>query len=62
LALVERKPGEHEFAGTEHVAARAVKEVAMYITDVVWGGYVIWVAAVAVFMIVFTVKIRQKGG
>lgn len=34
----------------------------MYLTDIVWAGYTLWVIAVAVFMIVFTIKIRQKGG
>jgi hypothetical protein len=34
----------------------------MYITDIVWIGYTLWVVAVAVFMLVFTAKIRQKGG
>ncbi len=34
----------------------------MYITDIVWGGYTLWVIAVAVFLLVFTAKIRQKGG
>ena len=34
----------------------------MYLTDIVWAGYVLWVTAVAVFMLVFTAKIRQKGG
>ena len=34
----------------------------MYITDIVWAGYALWVFSVAVFMIVFTIKIRQKGG
>lgn len=34
----------------------------MYITDVVWWGYTLWVAALAVFILVFAAKIRQKGG
>jgi hypothetical protein len=34
----------------------------MYITDIVWCGYALWVTAVAVFMLVFTIKVRQKGG
>jgi len=34
----------------------------MYLTDVVWAGYALWVTALAVFMLVFTIKIRQKGG
>ncbi len=34
----------------------------MYLTDVVWGGYVLFVAALALFMFVFTLKVREKGG
>lgn len=34
----------------------------MYVTDFVWAGYAVWVAAVALFMLVFTIKIREKGG
>jgi hypothetical protein len=34
----------------------------MYITDIVWWGYTLFVAAIAVFLLVFAVKIRQKGG
>lgn len=34
----------------------------MYLTDIVWGGYTLWVAAVAIFMLIFTYKIREKGG
>lgn len=37
-------------------------EVAMYITDIVWWGYTAWIAAVALFLIVFTLKVRGKGG
>lgn len=34
----------------------------MYVTDVVWWGYTLWVAALAVFVLVFAAKVRQKGG
>jgi ABC-type multidrug transport system permease subunit len=34
----------------------------MYITDVVWWGYTIFLVAVALFMIYFFLKVRQKGG
>jgi len=34
----------------------------MYLTDVVWWGYTLFVAAIALFMLVFAAKIRQKGG
>ncbi len=34
----------------------------MYITDIVWGLYAVFVLAVALFMIVFTLKVRGKGG
>lgn len=33
----------------------------MYITDVVWWGYTLVVAAIAVFMLVFAAKVREKG-
>ena len=33
----------------------------MYITDVVWWGYTLWVAAIALFLLVFAAKVRQKG-
>lgn len=38
------------------------EESHMYITDVVWWGYTIFLAAVALFMIYFFLKVRQKGG
>jgi hypothetical protein len=34
----------------------------MYVTDIVWGGYALFVTCIAVFLIVFTIKIREKGG
>jgi len=33
----------------------------MYITDIVWWGYTAWIAAVALFLIVFALKVREKG-
>jgi uncharacterized membrane protein YjfL (UPF0719 family) len=33
----------------------------MYITDVVWWGYTAFVIALAVFMLVFAHKVREKG-
>jgi hypothetical protein len=38
------------------------KEVIVYLTDIVWGGYALFVAAVALFMVVFTLKVKEKGG
>ncbi len=34
----------------------------MYTTDVIWWGYTIFVAALALFMLYFAWKVRQKGG
>lgn len=34
----------------------------MYITDVVWWGYTIFMVAVALFMLYFARQVRQKGG
>ena len=33
----------------------------MYITDVIWWGYTLLLMAVALFMIVFALKVREKG-
>jgi hypothetical protein len=33
----------------------------MYLTDIVWWGYTVWVAAVAVFLLVFASKVTKKG-
>lgn len=33
----------------------------MYITDVIWWGYTLLLIAVALFMIVFALKVREKG-
>lgn len=33
----------------------------MYITDVIWWVYTAIVAAIALFMIVFALKVREKG-
>ena len=37
------------------------KEVSMHITDIVWWGYTLIVVALAVFMLVFAYKVRDKG-
>ncbi len=34
----------------------------MYITDVVWWGYTLFLVAVAAFLLFFVAKIREKGG
>jgi hypothetical protein len=34
----------------------------MYVTDVVWWGYTLFVAAVAVFLLVFASKVTKKRG
>ena len=34
----------------------------MYLTDVVWWLYTAWVVAVALFLLVFASKVREKGG
>jgi len=33
----------------------------MYITEIVWWGYTLFVIALAVFMLVFAAKVREKG-
>jgi hypothetical protein len=33
----------------------------MYITDIIWWGYTLLLIAVSLFMIVFTLKVREKG-
>ena len=33
----------------------------MYMTDVVWWGYTIFLVAVALFMLYFAHKVQQKG-
>lgn len=34
----------------------------MYITDIVWWAYTAFIVAVALFMLWFGFKVRQKGG
>ena len=34
----------------------------MYTTDVIWWGYTIFVAVLALFMLYFASKMGQKGG
>lgn len=33
----------------------------MYITDIVWWGYTLFVLALAAFMLVFAYKVQEKG-
>jgi hypothetical protein len=33
----------------------------MYITDIVWWGYTLFVIVLALFMLVFAAKVREKG-
>jgi hypothetical protein len=33
----------------------------MYITDIVWWGYTLFVLALAAFMLVFAYKVQGKG-
>jgi len=33
----------------------------MYITDVIWWGYTLFLVAVALFMLTFALKVREKG-
>jgi hypothetical protein len=37
------------------------EEVQMYLTDIVWWGYTVWIIAVALFLLVFAAKVREKG-
>lgn len=34
----------------------------MYATDIIWWGYTVFIVAVALFMLGFAWKVRQKGG
>jgi ABC-type multidrug transport system permease subunit len=34
----------------------------MYITEVIWWIYTIFLVAAALFMLYFALKVRQKGG
>lgn len=34
----------------------------MYVTDVVWWSYTVFMLATALFMIWFVLKVRAKGG
>ncbi len=33
----------------------------MYITDIVWWGYTLFVIGLATFMLVFAYKVQEKG-
>jgi hypothetical protein len=37
------------------------EEVPMYLTDIVWWGYTAFVIALALFMLIFAYKVREKG-
>lgn len=37
------------------------EEVGMYLTDIVWWGYTVFVVALALFMLFFAHKVREKG-
>jgi ABC-type multidrug transport system permease subunit len=37
------------------------EEIAMYVTDVIWWSYTLFIVASALFMVWFTLKVRQKG-
>ena len=37
------------------------EEVDMYLTDIVWWGYTAFVVALALFMLFFAYKVRDKG-
>lgn len=34
----------------------------MYVTDVIWWSYTAFLAAAALFIVYFALKVRQKGG
>ncbi len=48
--------------GYRRRSKKGKEESHMYVTDVVWWGYTIFLVAVALFMIYFFLKVRQKGG
>lgn len=33
----------------------------MYVTDLIWWGYTLFMVATALFMLYFALKVRQKG-
>ncbi len=33
----------------------------MYLTDVIWWGYTGFIVALALFMLIFAYKVREKG-
>jgi hypothetical protein len=37
------------------------EETAMYMTEVIWWGYTIYLVALALFMLYFAAKVRQTG-
>jgi hypothetical protein len=37
------------------------EEVNMYLTDIIWWGYTAFVVALALFMLFFAYKVREKG-
>lgn len=38
------------------------KEVPIYVTDIIWWAYTAFVAAVALFMLLFAAGVQRKGG
>lgn len=34
----------------------------MYPTDVIWWSYTLFIVVIALFMLYFVLKVRQKGG
>jgi hypothetical protein len=36
-------------------------EADMYVTDVIWWGYTVFVVALALFFLLFAHKVREKG-
>jgi hypothetical protein len=33
----------------------------MYLTDIIWWAYTVFVVALALFMLIFACKVREKG-
>jgi hypothetical protein len=37
------------------------EEVRMYLTDIIWWGYTVFVVVLALFMLFFAYKVTEKG-
>jgi len=48
-------------ATTHHKQVHHEEEGSMLITEVIWWAYTAFVALVALFLLVFAYKVRQKG-